>query len=236
MIYRLATAVLVSLFVALPTHASATLEIAQLQACRAVSSFLIYRFEGFQPAHAERLDGDLAALASTLALAAQQDDDLHQRQATLTALLRQGAGFGRTEDDMPWNYPTQLSRALRDFLTRAQALGDQPSASPALESEYLAVQYLYRAYTGLFELAQEQQQLYLGQDERRLVPAIDAQLDALPAAQASTLKPRWRFLRAAFNDMNSQSGAISTVSHRPFAPLIVDRNTRLFSEQYLQLN
>lgn len=53
MIYRLATAVLVSLFaVALPAHASATLELAQVQACRAVSSFLIYRFEGFQPAHA----------------------------------------------------------------------------------------------------------------------------------------------------------------------------------------
>ncbi|UVE17987.1 hypothetical protein NVV93_00870 [Pseudomonas sp. LS44] len=219
----------------LPALAATPLETAQIQACRAVSSFLIFRYEGFQAEHAQRLNDDLAALTASFQNAALSDDALRQQHQKLDQLLRAGQAFGHGEDDMPWTFTNDLAAALREFLTAAHTLDNKPSADIALTSEYLSVQYLYRAYAGLFEKAREQDQIYLGQDEVALVPAIDAQLERLDHTQALTLKPRWRFLRSAFTDMNSISGGPLTLSQRPFAPLIVDRNARLFSNQALQL-
>nr|WP_239482244.1 hypothetical protein [Pseudomonas insulae] len=214
--------------------AATPLQLAQLHACRATSSLLMYRFEGFQDVHAGRLEQDLAALAAALQANPQSSDALRQQQQALTELLRAGSRFGHHEDDLPWNYATELSEALRVFLSSAHQLDNNQAAPIEVEAEYLAVQYLYRAYVGLFEISREQQQLtYVGQDERQLLPSIDGQLQRLAGKHATAVQARWPFLRNALADMNSASGGTVTLSHRPFAPLIVDRQVRQFSSQLL---
>ena len=98
------------------------------------------------------------------------------------------------------------------------------------------MQYLSRAYIGSFEIAREQPDTYLGQDERHLVPAIDAQLAELDGKRdplLAKLKTRWDFLRVALQDMNSASNNLTTASGRPFAPIMVDRHTRSLSDQWM---
>src|SRR5690606_15305631 len=182
----------------------------------------------------------IQALDTALRSFPSANAELLAQHAELTAKLREGAAFGYQEDDMPWGWPLQMSKALRDFLTavRSQQGADMKAELPA-KVEYLAVQYLSRAYVGSFETAREQPDTYLGQDERRLVPAIDAQINSLdsstnPAAVAK-LKTRWGFLKKALEDMNSGNNSFNTASGRPFAPIMVDLHARNLSNQWMDL-
>ncbi len=108
------------LLLALPARAALddqqrALQQLQVQACRAVGSLLLLRGEGFQEQHAAQLEKDLASLDRALA-AAPEGVLLRQGEKTLVARIREGAAYGPREEDLPWRYPQQLSRALRDFL------------------------------------------------------------------------------------------------------------------------
>lgn len=218
----------------------AALEGMQIHANRATSSLLLYRGEGFQKSHLARMEQDLQTLAATVSAFPDASPELLERHQALQTLLREGAAFGREEDDMPWGWPLEMSKALRDFLTavRSQQGADAHAELPA-KVEYLTVQYLSRAYVGSFETAREQPDTYLGQDERRLVPAIDAQLAALDGKSdpaIAKLKARWGFLKVALEDMNSGNNSFNTASGRPFAPIMVDRHARGLSEQWMALS
>lgn len=215
------------------------LEKLQIHASRATSSLLLYRGEGFQKGHLARMEADILALNEALQGVANPTSALRDSHRQLQARLREGAGFGRGEDDMPWGWPLEMSKALREFLTAVRGQqGVEAHAELPAKVEYLAVQYLSRAYIGSFETAREQPDTYLGQDERQLVPAIDAQLAQLgergdPAL--ARVKTRWSFLKVALQDMNSGSNNFSTASGRPFAPIMVDRHTRSLSDQWMAL-
>ncbi|WP_263145907.1 hypothetical protein [Pseudomonas sp. RIT-PI-AD] len=213
------------------------LEHVQLQACRATSSLLLYRGEGFQEAHAARLQADIAALDQALDALAADGAELRQKEQTLVSQLRRGVSFGHKEDDMPWRYPQELGKALRDTLVAARAASHGPAGDELpVQVEYLAVQYLSRAYIGSFETAREQTDNYIGQDERQLVPAIDAEMAQRQARNdplSAKLQTRWNYLRTAFSDMNSQTTALVSASGRPFAPTTVDRHARSLSTQWL---
>lgn len=102
----------------------------QVQACRAVGSLLLLRGEGFQEQHAAQLEKDLASLDRALA-AAPEGVLLRQDEKTLVARIREGAAYGPREEDLPWRYPQQLSRALRDFLNLVERQVPPPrQASP----------------------------------------------------------------------------------------------------------
>ena len=227
------------LFATAEAQTFTALESMQIHANRATSSLLLYRGEGFQKAHLARMEADLAALSDAVASFPGVNDKLRASHQTLQNTLRQGAGFGRNEDDVPWGWPLEMSKALRDFLTavRSQQGADVRAELPA-KVEYLAVQYLSRAYVGSFETAREQPDTYLGQDERRLVPAIDEQLAALDSRSnpaVARLKTRWEFLKVALVDMNSGNNSFNTASGRPFAPIMVDRHARSLSDQWMAL-
>ena len=211
----------------LPVHAS-----------RAASSLLLYRGEGFQSAYLLRLDRDIRALDATLQRLERPSAELRAAHRALLERLREGAAFGPAEDDMPWGWPLQLSKTLREFLAAVRAEPDAGASRNELPAklEYLAVQYLSRAYIGSFEIAREQPDSYLGQDERALVPSIDSQLAGLQLAQPAALaklRSRWAYLRVALADMNSASNHFTTASGRPFAPIMVDRHTRGLSAHWV---
>ncbi|AJE13918.1 hypothetical protein [Stutzerimonas balearica] len=215
-----------------------TLQTLQIHASRATSSLLLYRGEGFQKAHLARMERDIQALDTALQALPSVSSPLRESHRALEAKLREGAAFGFKEDDMPWGWPLELSKALRDFLTAARAQqGPGVHAELPAKVEYLAVQYLSRAYIGSFETAREQPDTYLGQDERQLVPAIDAEFATLQGQESklASLKTRWDFLKVALEDMNSASNNFSTASGRPFAPITVDRHTRSLSDQWMAL-
>lgn len=219
---------------------SNALERMQIHASRATSSLLLYRGEGFQAAHRQRLESDILALDTAIRSLPSVSTELRAQHAELTAKLREGAAFGYEEEDMPWGWTLQMSKALRDFLTavRAQQGADAKAELPA-KVEYLAVQYLSRAYVGSFETAREQPETYLGQDERSLVPSIDQQLAELDSASnpaIARLKTRWEFLKVALEDMNSGNNSFNTASGRPFAPITVDRHARSLSDQWMALS
>lgn len=235
--------VLASLLPDLFTNAAAqtftALENMQIHANRATSSLLLYRGEGFQKAHLARMEADLKALNEAVSGFPEASQALRTHHQTLQSTLREGAGFGRKEDDVPWGWPLQMSKALRDFLTAVRSQqGAATKAELPAKVEYLTVQYLSRAYVGSFETAREQPDTYLGQDERRLVPAIEEQLRALDGRSnpaIAKLKTRWDFLKVAFEDMNSGSNSFNTASGRPFAPIMVDRHARSLSNQWMAL-
>lgn len=215
------------------------LESMQVHANRATSSLLLYRGEGFQKAHLQRLENDIQALNAAVGGFPKASPELLAHHAELVSKLREGAAFGYHEDDMPWGWPLQMSKSLRDFLTavRAQQGADAHAELPA-KVEYLAVQYLSRAYVGSFETAREQPDTYLGQDERDLVPSINEQLASLDDGSnpaIARLKTRWDFLRVALEDMNSGNNSFNTASGRPFAPITVDRHARSLSDQWMAL-
>ena len=151
--------------------------------------------------------------------------------------IRLGMTFGPEEEDMPWRYPEDLSKALRDFLMSAHQLAQStPESVVPVQVEYLAMQYLYRSYIGSFETARDAPDIYLGQDERLLVPAIDQVLASAAADSGlNKLKVRWAYLRTALNDMNSQSNALESVSGRPFAPITVGRHSRSLTDQWVSI-
>ena len=217
--------------------APTSVERAQIQATRATSSLMLIRGEGFQKNHLQRLEEDLQALGQAMQALAP-DQSLHLRHQALVEQLNQGVAFGPGEENMPWRYPEALSQALRDFLMALRAHPDATPAELAAKIEYLGTQYLARSYFGAFEIAREQPNTYLGQDERALVPAIDKEVEELASQNPQVgdkLKVRWNYLRNAFIDMNSLSNAQVSQSGRPFAPLAIDRHTRALSEQWMAL-
>lgn len=221
-------------------HAANPLEMAQIHASRSVGSLAMYRGEGLQKPDATRVENDLAALASAYQTSAANNGELDAAYQELVKQVRLGLGFGPNEEDVPWRYPEDLSKGLRDFLLQANKLAnsDQESLLP-VQIEYLAMQYLYRSYLGSFETARDEPNLYLGQDERKLVPTIDqvlAGMDAKSDPSVSKLKIRWAYLRSALNDMNSQSNALVSASGRPFAPITVSRHSRTLTNSWVSLD
>lgn len=223
-------------------HAQAftTAESIQVYACRATSSLLLYRGEGFQQAHLQRLESDLRALKEAVDNIPNPRSDLRSLHLALENTLREAANFGREEEDVPWNWTLRMSKVLRDILhaARNQEDADIHAELPA-KVEYLVVQYLSRAYVGSFETAREQPDTYLGQDERQLVPLIDAELASLDERSnpaLAKLKTRWSFLKGALEDMNSGNNSFNTASGRPFAPIMVDRHARALSNQWIALS
>ena len=222
-------------------HAEAVTPSEQLQihANRATSSVLQILGEGFQTVHLRRLEGDLVALESSVKAIPDAPAQLLEAHAGLVTQLRAGPTFGPNEDDIPWRYPEDLSRALRVFLDAARKLPGAGGDEMAAKVEYLGVQYLARSYMGTFEIAREQPDTYLGQDERLLLPDIDntlAKIDTHENPQAARIKTRWNYLRSALADMNSKSNTLMSVSGRPFAPTTVDRHTRALTEQWMALH
>lgn len=220
-------------------HAVSLQEQIQIHASRATSSLMLLRGEGFQKTHQQRLDADLSALAGAMQSLAQDNNALSNAHQALVTQLRNGVSYGPGEENVPWRFPEDLSRALRDFLSAARALpGAEGQSELAAKIEYLSVQYLSRSYLGTFEIAREQPGTYLGQDERLLLPAIDSELQALKhpsSPQVTKLQTRWSYLRAALADMNSQSNTLQSLSGRPFAPITVDRHTRALTTQWMAM-
>lgn len=221
-------------------HAQTPQEQMQVQACRAVGSLLLYRGEGFQPSYAERVNSDLAALAAAVQSSPQASAELRANQQALVTQIKRGVSFGPNEEDVPWGYQKELSKALRDFLISAHGMAvATPVDELPVKLEYLSVQYLFRSYVGSLELAREHADQYIGQDERLLVPDIDGQMNNLPeqdAAIRKKLDTRWGYLRTALSDMNSGVTAMTSLSGRPFAPTIVDRHARAMSDQLMSAN
>ncbi|PYC29274.1 hypothetical protein DMO17_00825 [Aquipseudomonas alcaligenes] len=211
----------------------------QVYASRATSSLLLLRGEGFQEEHQQRLDKDIADLESAAQNAMSASSEIPGLTTKLVTQLRLGVSFGPNEDNMPWEYPQDLAKALRELLTVARAVPDaDPAGELPAKVEYLGVQYLSRSYVGTFEIAREQTDNYIGQDERQLVPQIDeelAKLDGKANGAVAKLKTRWKFLRAALQDMNSGSNALASASGRAFAPTTVDRHTRNLTDQWMAL-
>jgi hypothetical protein len=115
------------------------------------------------------------------------------------------------------------AKALLGVLEQTRKLSNPADGELPAKLEYLSVQYLSRSYFGNFETAREQPDTYLGQDERKIVPWVDAQLAALDSSanpQVGKFKTRWDYLKAALVDLNSQSTAMESASGRPFAPTV----------------
>ncbi|MFI8480178.1 hypothetical protein ACIGCM_06370 [Pseudomonas sp. NPDC078700] len=211
-------------------------EQAQVFACRATSSLLLLRGEGFQKNHQQRLESDLQALNGAIQGIPQPSESLITTHTELVTQLRNGVSYGPSEDNVPWRYPQELSKALRDFLHEARQMPQGSDNELPAEVEYLAVQYLSRAYIGTFEIAREQPDTYLGQDERILLPNIDQQLNTLGSNDdpaISKLRSRWGYLKSALADMNSKSNTLQSVSGRPFAPITVDRHSRTLTQNWM---
>ena len=234
-----------SLFIGIAASLSAVAQAAamtaaeqvQVYASRATSSLLLVRGEGFQEEHLTRLEKDIADLETSAQAAMSASSEIPGLTTKLVTQLRLGVSFGPNEDNMPWEYPQDLAKALRELLTVARGVPDaDPLGELPAQVEYLAVQYLSRSYIGSFEIAREQPDNYVGQDERILVPQIDKELGSLDGKAnpaVAKLQTRWKFLRAALMDMNSGSNALASASGRAFAPTTVDRHTRSMTGQWM---
>ncbi|WP_374439474.1 hypothetical protein [Pseudomonas panipatensis] len=238
-------------FALLPSHARANLPTEELQlqtmqvyACRVLDSLMLLRGEGFQEGHASQLKNDLATLDNAVKGYAKADDGLKNAYQELLTRVRNGAAYGPKEDDLPWTYAKDLSRALRDFLGQVERFvppatkpGELPLWQLPVRVEYLSAQYLGRAYLGGLEIAREQPQAYLGQDESTLLPLLDQRIAQLPQDEAGKkLQVRWKYLSQALQDMNSRSNALVSASGRPWAPIIVERHSRELASQLMQLS
>ena len=236
-----------SLFIGIAASLSAVAQAAamtaaeqvQVYASRATSSLLLVRGEGFQEEHLTRLEKDIADLETSAQAAVSASSEIPGLTTKLVTQLRLGVSFGPNEDNMPWEYPQDLAKALRELLTVARGVPDaDPLGELPAQVEYLAVQYLSRSYIGSFEIARVQPDNYVGQDERILVPQIDKELGSLDGKAnpaVAKLQTRWKFLRAALMDMNSGSNALASASGRAFAPTTVDRHTRSMTGQWMGL-
>jgi len=219
------------------------LQAMQVDACRALGSLMLLRGEGFQENHANQLKADLAALDAAVKSYAKADDGLRKTHQALLAQIQAGTTYGPKEEDLPWTYLPDLSRALRDFLGQVErfvppsAADELPLWQVPVRIEYLSVQYLARSYLGVLEIAREAPQSYLGQDEKTLLPLISRSLSRLPPGAASgKLQMRWNYLETALGDMNSKSNALVSASGRPWAPIIVERHARELAGQLMQLS
>ena len=101
---------------------------------------------------------------------------------------------------MPWGFPLQMSKALRDFLTAVRA-SRAPTASRTAGQGRIPCRAIPQPR--LYRLLRDRPRTagYLPRpDERHLVPAIDAQLAELDGKRdplLAKLKTRWDFLRVA---------------------------------------
>jgi hypothetical protein len=217
--------------------AATPLELVQMNASRAVGSFAMYRGEGKQKPHAARLESDLAALNSAFQGTQEPSEALQASYKELLKQIRLGMTYGPEEDDVPWGYVADLSQALRVLLLEANEMADSsPESLVPVQIEYLAMQYLYRSYLGSFETARDRTDIYVGQDERTMLPEIDKVLAGMDGgADVIKLKTRWSYLRAALEDMNSGSNALESASGRAFAPITVARHSRNLTESWVSL-
>lgn len=237
-----------ALLLSLPLQAqdNVQLELLQLHACRSVGSFLSLRGEGLQPEHLQALRRDTEQLrASFAAIDPVRHESLLQPYVRLRASLEEGLSYGPSEDDLPWRYPEQLSRALVDLLRAADGLSagqhDGPLLS-AIKLELLATQYAAQAHLGYFEATPGADGSYVSQGEQQLLAELDAamaQLLPLMAASAADQGRRasadWRYLRMALGDFDRAGRARLGRSGRPLAPLMVGRHARGMSERLVQL-
>nr|WP_294973679.1 hypothetical protein [uncultured Pseudomonas sp.] len=216
----------------------------QVYTCRSINSLLLLRGEGFQENHAAKLEKDLATLDQAIRTYPRSDEALKKAHANFVTQIRNGVSYGPKEENLPWRYNQDLSRALRELLTQIERF--VPASADAsqvplwelpVRVEFLATQYLGRAYLSGLELAREQPQAYLGQDESVLVPLLSQRIAQLPDNDATRkLRTRWEYLSTALQDMNSKSNAVVSASGRPWAPIIVERNARAVSGQLMQLS
>ncbi|WP_371231711.1 hypothetical protein ACAW63_03445 [Pseudomonas sp. QE6] len=220
------------------------LQTLQVYTCRSINSLLLLRGEGFQEEHAAQLEKDLATLDQAVKTYPKSDEALKKAHTAFVTQIRNGVSYGPKEEDLPWRYNQELSRAVRDLLSQierfvpASADANQiPLWQLPVRVEFLATQYLGRAYLSGLELAREQSQEYLGQDERVLVPLLSQRIEQLPDSDATKkLRTRWEYLSKALQDMNSRSNTVVSASGRPWAPIIVERNARAVSGQLMQLS
>ncbi|MDF3865686.1 hypothetical protein P3W53_14480 [Pseudomonas denitrificans (nom. rej.)] len=220
------------------------LQTLQVYTCRSINSLLLLRGEGFQETHAAQLEKDLATLDNAIKGFPKADDALKKAHDAFVTQIRNGVSYGPKEEDLPWRYNQDLSRSLRDLLNQieryipASADASQiPLWELPVRVEYLATQYLGRTYMSGLELAREQPQEYLGQDESVLVPLLSQRISQLPDNDATKkLRTRWEYLSKALLDMNSKSNALVSASGRPWAPIIVDRNARAVSGQLILIS
>ena len=220
------------------------LQTLQVYTCRSINSLLLLRGEGFQEEHAAQLEKDLATLDQAVKTYPKSDEALKKAHAAFVTQIRNGVSYGPKEEDLPWRYNQELSRAVRDLLSQierfvpASADANQiPLWQLPVRVEFLATQYLGRAYLSGLELAREQSQEYLGQDERVLVPLLSQRIEQLPDSDATKkLRTRWEYLSKALQDMNSRSNTVVSASGRPWAPIIVDRNARAVSGQLMLIS
>lgn len=220
------------------------LQTLQVYTCRSINSLLLLRGEGFQEGHAAQLEKDLATLDSAIKGYAKSDADLKKAHAEFVTQIRNGISYGPKEEDLPWGYSKDLSRALRDMLNQIERF--VPASADAsripmwelpVRVEFLATQYLGRTYLSGLELSREQPQEYLGQDETVLVPLLSQRIAQLPDGDTTKkLQTRWEYLSKALLDMNSKSNTLVTTSGRPWAPIIVERNARAVSGQLMQIS
>ncbi len=220
------------------------LQTLQVYTCRSINSLLLLRGEGFQENHAAQLEKDLATLDQAIRTYPRSDEALKKAHADFVTQIRNGVSYGPKEENLPWRYNQDLSRALRDLLGQIERF--VPASTDAsqiplwqlpVRVEFLATQYLGRAYLSGLELAREQPQVYLGQDESVLVPLLSQRIAQLPDTDATKkLNTRWEYLSKALQDMNSKSSTVVSTSGRPWAPIIVERNARAVSGQLMQLS
>ena len=202
----------------------------QIHANRATSSLLLYRGEGFRSTPAA-LEDDLRALN-----AADAGTQPHQR-ITRKPSGTAGPASRRCElrhrrDDMPWGFPLQMSKALRDFLTavRQQGADSEPNCRP--RSNTLPCNTSAAPISAPSKSPRTAG--YLPRRDERHGAAIDAQLAELDGKRARCWpQDPLGFLRVALQDMNSASNNLTTASGRPFAPIMVDRHTRSLSDQWM---
>ncbi|WP_394559920.1 hypothetical protein [Aquipseudomonas alcaligenes] len=221
---------------------SLALELLQLDACRSVGSFLRLRGEGLQAEHLERVRRDSAQLQADFeSLPEAQRGQLREPYGRLLASLDEGLSFGPAEEDVPWRYPEQLSRALVDLLKGAEALDGGVEDSPlmvATKLELLSAQYAAQAYLGYFEATPGADVSYLSRSEQQLLGELDAamatllpQLAARADDQGRRAGADWRYLRMALGDFDRTGRARLGRSGRPLAPLMVGRHARGMSER-----
>lgn len=217
----------------------------QVSACQSISSLLLYRGEGFQEKHLSQMKSDLAALGSAVNGYAQADEGLKRTYQKLASTVELGATFGQGEDDVPWRYTRDLSHSLLGFLAQVERFvpaGDAqkpPTWQLPARLEFVTVLYLGRSYVGNLEIARENPQVYFGQDESMLVPALDQGINQLIASSAEgtstkKLQSRWEYLKSALRDLDSKANSPVSISGRPWAPIIVERNARALSSQIMQ--
>ena len=237
------TSLLLALLMHLPLHA-APLERLQLAACRTTSSFMLLRGEGQQMGHLQRFEQERAGLQNAyLQLPPEQRQRLQPLYLQLLERLEQGLAFGPREDDLPWQYPEQLSRALVALLETASTTSEQPAGAPlrsALTLEFFTSLYLGQAYLGYFDITPAPDARFPNQSGEQLLANLDQDMQhQLPAMQQQTpaearkVQAEWRYLRAALADFDSAGRARLGHSGKPLVPLVVSRYSRNLSDRLL---